>query len=44
MKCISFQKLNNTVVKESLILLQARYAPQYLLEQFIETVASLGDK
>jgi hypothetical protein len=44
MKCISSQKLNNTIVKEGLILLQARYATQYLLENSIETVACLGDK
>ena len=44
MRCIWSQKLNNTIVKEGLILLQARYATQYLLEHSIETVASLGDQ
>jgi len=44
MKFISSQKLNKTIVKEGLILLQVRYETQYLLEHSIETIASLGDK
>jgi hypothetical protein len=44
MKCISAQKLNNTIVKEGQIMLWVRYATQHLLEHSIETVASLGAK